>query len=147
MTSLVNAVSQLETRKAQLEGELADVNAKLKAIQQALESMPGAAVAAPAEVAVAYAAPAVAATPSARAKSKKPVQWFKPGEAAMLVKRLARRPLRPAELVELMAKEKGYEGLAPEQLQRFKGAAFMAITSAVRSKVAVKNKGGLVQAA
>lgn len=153
MTSLVDAVSQLEQRKEQLVRELAEVDARLQAVREALKALPGAVLAAPAETAAKVpatlhapeTAPAVAA--SARKKPLKPVQWFQPGEASRLVKKLARQPVSPAQLVELMARAKGYDKLPPEKMRRFKGAAFMAVTTAVRNKEAVRNKDGLIKAA
>lgn len=59
--------------------------------------------------------------------------WFERDEAGALLKKAARKPSAPADLVRELARLKGYEGrLAKQELRRFQGAAFMAISQALK---------------
>ena len=143
MNSIVSAVSQLESRRKALELELATVNSRLKAIQQAL----GASVRAEADGAskAATAAQAPAARP-ARRKGRKLRQWFASGEALGLMKRLVRAPMTSSDIVKTLAHAKGYDkGLPPEQLKRFQGTAYMAVSNAIKAGNATKLKDGRVR--
>jgi hypothetical protein len=149
MASIVNAVSELESRRKALELELATVNSRLKAIQQAL----GAAASVDANGAGRTSrAPATAspgsdvATRSARKKVRKLRQWFTSGEAVGLMKKIVRTPMTASDIVKALAHAKGYDkGLPSEQLKRFQGTAYMAVSNAVKAGNAVRLKDGRVR--
>jgi hypothetical protein len=150
MASIVNAVSELESRRRALELELASVTTRLKAIQQAL----GAAAAADANgagrasrmAAAVSTAPEPATKRSARKKVRKLRQWFTSGEAVGLMKRIVRSPMTASDIVKALAHAKGYDkGLPPEQLKRFQGTAYMAVSNAVKAGNAVRLKDGRVR--
>jgi hypothetical protein len=149
MASIVNAVSELETRRKALELELATVNSRLKAIQQAL----GAAASVEANGAGRSSrTPATVSTGSdsatrrsARKKVRKLRQWFTSGEAVGLMKRIVRAPMTASDIVKALAHAKGYEKLPPEQLKRFQGTAYMAVSNAVKAGNAVRLKDGRVR--
>jgi len=145
MVSIAGAVSQLEMRRKTLEAELASVTSKLKAIQHALaveqqsESSPAA---------VAEDGPKKTAngkTPGRR-KTRKLNQWFSSGEALELMKRHVRAPITASDIVKVLARVKGYDkSLAPEQLKRFHGTAYMAVSNAVKAGTAAKLKDGRIR--
>jgi len=142
MVSMASAVSQLEARRKSLENGLAAVTSRLRAIQQALD------IAERAQEPMEPAAPAKqnGAKAPARAKTRKLRQWFASGEAVELMKRHIRAPLTASEIVRVLAKIKGYDkSLAPEQLKRFHGTAYMAVSNAVKAGVATKLKDGRVR--
>lgn len=150
MVSIVNAVTELESRRKALELELAGVNSKLKAIQQALEvairaDSNGAGRSAAAQlVAPARSEPATKRT--ARKKGRKLRQWFTSGEALGLMKRIVRAPMTASEIVKALGHAKGYDkGLAPEQLKRFQGTAYMAVSNAIKAGNATRMKDGRVR--
>jgi len=143
MGSIVNAVSELESRRKALEIELASVNSRLKAIQQALATSAhtgsnGAARASEGAVAT--------GKRPARKKARKLRQWFTSGEAVGLMKRIVRAPMTASEIVKALAHAKGYDkGLPPEQLKRFQGTAYMAVSNAVKAGNATRLKDGRVR--
>jgi hypothetical protein len=149
MVSIASAVSQLENRRKALEVELAAVTSKLKAIQQTLDaaertrSKEGTK-----EIRIPGAADLLksAARPAAGKKARKLRQWFAAGEAVGLMKRLVRTPQTAAEIVKLLAHAKGYDkSLAPDQLKRFHGTAYMAVSNAIKAGAASKLKDGRVR--
>ena len=150
MVSIVNAVSELESRRKSLELELASVNSKLKAIQHALgatarvESSDGAR-ASEALADAGHKADGAAKQPG-RKKVRKLRQWFASGEAVGLMKKIVRSPMTASEIVKALAHAKGYDkGLAPEQLKRFHGTAYMAVSNAVKAGTATRLKDGRVR--
>jgi hypothetical protein len=150
MASIVSAVTELESRRKALELELANVNSKLKAIQQALEvsSRIGSNGAGRAPEA-ATEMPSRAETTAKRAgrkKTRKLRQWFASGEAVSLMKRIVRSPMTASDIVKALAHAKGYDkGLPPEQLKRFQGTAYMAVSNAVKAGNATRMKDGRVR--
>lgn len=147
MVSMVNAVSELESRRKTLELELAGVNTRLKAIQQALDvsvraESDGAGRSEPQAPAEAEAG----AKRVARKKGRKLRQWFTSGEALGLMKRIVRTPMTASDIVKALGHAKGYDkGLAPDQLKRFQGTAYMAVSNAVKAGNAVRMKDGRVR--
>jgi hypothetical protein len=150
MASIVNAVSELESRRKALELELATVNSRLKAIQQAL----GAAASGEANgagrtsrtPATVSAGSDVATKRLARKRVRKLRQWFASGEAVGLMKRIVRAPMTASDIVKALAHAKGYDkGLPPEQLKRFQGTAYMAVSNAIKAGNAVRLKDGRVR--
>ncbi len=149
MASIVSAVTELESRRKALELELESVNSRLKAIQQALNasaraesngagrSGSTAAVSARSEISVKRAG---------RKKVRKLRQWFTSGEAIGLMKKIVRAPMTASEIVKALAHAKGYDkGLPPEQLKRFQGTAYMAVSNAVKAGNATRMKDGRVR--
>jgi hypothetical protein len=149
MVSIASAVSQLETRRKALEVELAAVTSKLKAIQHTLDVTERAEIKEGArDIRIAAAAGPLksGARSSARKKTRKLRQWFAAGEAVGMMKRLVRSPQTAAEIVKLLAHAKGYDkSLAPDQLKRFHGTAYMAVSNAIKAGAATKMKDGRVR--
>ncbi|HXF44760.1 MAG TPA: hypothetical protein VNK91_01440 [Burkholderiaceae bacterium] len=142
MSSLSNAVRELEARRTALETELAKVNARLRAVIQALGASGEAQAAAPAT-----AAPAPKA---ARPAAKKATvhRWFEQGEALALMRKLIKKPMRPVEVIRALAEAKGYAGkLAKPERDRFNWAVISAIKAAVQAKQLVKHKDGKLSVA
>jgi hypothetical protein len=149
MASIVSAVTELESRRKALELELESVNSRLKAIQQALNASARAesngagrsgsapAVSARSEISVKRAG---------RKKVRKLRQWFTSGEAIGLMKKIVRAPMTASDIVKALAHAKGYDkGLPPEQLKRFQGTAYMAVSNAVKAGNATRMKDGRVR--
>ena len=149
MASIVSAVTELESRRKALELELDRVNSRLKAIQQALDASARAdsngagrsgsttAVSARSEISVKRAG---------RKKVRKLRQWFTSGEAIGLMKKIVRAPMTASDIVKALAHAKGYDkGLPPEQLKRFQGTAYMAVSNAVKAGNATRLKDGRVR--
>jgi hypothetical protein len=149
MASIVNAVSELESRRKALELELANVNSRLKAVQQALgASAPADANGAgrASRMAAAVSTGSEVAKRSVRKKVRKLRQWFTSGEAVGLMKRIVRAPMTASDIVKALAHAKGYDkGLPPEQLKRFQGTAYMAVSNAIKAGNAVRMKDGRVR--
>jgi hypothetical protein len=148
MASIAGAVSQLEMRRKSLEVELASVTSRLKAIQHALEveqRTESASGAAPAALETLPKKTTNGERPAKR-KTRKLHQWFASGEAVELMKRHVRAPATASEIVKRLAKLKGYDkSLAPEQLKRFHGTAYMAVSNAVKAGSASKQKDGRIR--
>ena len=150
MASIVTAVTELESRRKALELELANVNSRLKAIQQALDasiraesngagrgSETASTVSSRSEISIRR---------TARKKVRKLRQWFASGEAVGLMKRIVRAPMTASDIVKALAHVKGYDkGLPPEQLKRFQGTAYMAVSNAIKAGNAVRMKDGRVR--
>jgi hypothetical protein len=150
MASIVTAVSELEARRKALEFELASVNSKLKAIQQALDISERAEPNGPDRgskmPASAVSRPEVSSGRPARKKVRKLRQWFSSGEALGLMKRIVRSPMTASDIVKALGHAKGYDkGLPPEQLKRFQGTAYMAVSNASKAGNAVRMKDGRVR--
>ena len=150
MASIVNAVSELESRRKALELELATVNTRLKAIQQALGAaasveVNGAGRGSRTQATVSTGSDSVTRR-SARKRVRKLRQWFTSGEAVGLMKRIVRAPMTASDIVKALAHAKGYDkGLPPEQLKRFQGTAYMAVSNAIKAGNAVRMKDGRVR--
>jgi hypothetical protein len=150
MASIVTAVSELESRRKALEFELASVNSRLKAIQQALDASARAEPNGPdrGSKMVATVSSRSEATPAraGRKKARKLRQWFASGEAIGLMKRIVRSPMTASDIVKALAHAKGYDkGLPPEQVKRFQGTAYMAVSNAIKAGNAVRMKDGRVR--
>jgi hypothetical protein len=148
MVSIVNAVSELETRRKSLELELAAVNSRLKAVQQALDVRGEASDAGRRIESSTGAAPKseAAAKRPGRKKVRKLRQWFTSGEAVGLMKKIVRAPMLASDIVKALAHAKGYDkGLPPEQLKRFHGTAYMAVSNAIKAGTATRLKDGRVR--
>ncbi|HUD25958.1 MAG TPA: hypothetical protein VMQ45_09745 [Burkholderiaceae bacterium] len=150
MVSIVSAVTELESRRKALELELASVNSRLKAIQQALDvsarSESNGAGRASQSSSAAATVSAAEAKRSGRKKVRKLRQWFASGEAIGLMKRIVRSPMTASDIVKALAHAKGYDkGLQPEQLKRFQGTAYMAVSNAIKAGNATRMKDGRVR--
>jgi len=149
MVSISSAVSELESRRKALEIELASVTSRLKAIQQALNvsADPASAPRAPAGTANKSKGAGIKGTATAgRRRVRKLRQWFASGEAVGLMKKLVREPSTAAEIVKVLARAKGYDkSLEADQLKRFHGTAYMAVSNAVKAGAATKLKDGRVR--
>ena len=150
MASIVNAVTELETRRKALELELAGVNSRLKAIQQALDISarvePDGMGRAPKMPSTVSSGSEIATRRSARKRVRKLRQWFTSGEAVGLMKKIVRAPMTASDIVKALAHAKGYDkGLPPEQLKRFQGTAYMAVSNAIKAGNAVRMKDGRVR--
>ena len=150
MVSIVSAVSELESRRKALELELARVNSKLKAVRQALEvsarSDADGSGRASASASAAPSSSPLATKRAGRKRTRKLRQWFASGEALGLMKRLVRAPMTSSDIVKTLAHAKGYDkGLPPEQLKRFQGTAYMAVSNAIKAGNATKLKDGRVR--
>jgi hypothetical protein len=81
-----------------------------------------------------------------RKKVRKLRQWFSSGEAIGLMKKIVRAPMTASDIVKALAHAKGYDkGLPPEQLKRFQGTAYMAVSNAVKAGNATRMKDGRVR--
>ncbi len=147
MVSIVSAVSELESRRRALELELAKVNSKLKAVRQALDASARsdgdgsgrASASAPSST-------TGVAKRAGRKKARKLRQWFASGEAIGLMKRIVRAPMTASDIVKALAHAKGYDkGLPSEQLKRFQGTAYMAVSNAIKAGNATRMKDGRVR--
>ena len=150
MASIVSAVTELESRRKTLELELAGVNSKLKAVQQALDISarvePDGASRAPKGPSTVSSGSEIATRRSARKRVRKLRQWFTSGEAVGLMKKIVRAPMTASDIVKALAHAKGYDkGLPPEQLKRFQGTAYMAVSNAIKAGNAVRMKDGRVR--
>jgi hypothetical protein len=150
MASIVSAVTELESRRKALELELDSVNARLKAIQQALNASarvePNGAGRASGATSSVSAKPEISVKRAGRKKVRKLRQWFSSGEAIGLMKKIVRAPMTASDIVKALAHAKGYDkGLPPEQLKRFQGTAYMAVSNAVKAGNATRMKDGRVR--
>jgi hypothetical protein len=150
MASIVSAVTELESRRKALELELASVNTRLKAIQQALDASTRADSNGAGRVSATTSAGSprseIATRRTARKKVRKLRQWFTSGEAVGLMKRIVRAPMTASDIVKALAHAKGYDkGLPPEQLKRFQGTAYMAVSNAIKAGNATRMKDGRVR--
>lgn len=148
MVSIVSAVTELEARRKALELELEGVNSKLKAIQQALDVSVRGSNGSGGDAAFEMTSEAGtgAPRPVARKKGRKLRQWFASGEALSLMRRIVKSPMTASEIVKALGHAKGYDkGLAPDQLKRFQGTAYMAVSNAVKAGNATRMKDGRVR--
>jgi hypothetical protein len=146
MVSIVSAVTELESRRKALELELATVNSRLKAIQQALQTSSRPETNGAGRALQSTPVPAAGAKRAGRKKVRKLRQWFTSGEAVGLMKKIVRTPMTASDIVKALAHAKGYDkGLAPEQLKRFQGTAYMAVSNAVKAGNATRMKDGRVR--
>lgn len=120
MTSVAGTVKALEVRRAALVKELHALDTKLQAVTKAIQAADG----------------PVARTPKARGRAK-PAQrrsWFARDEAARLLRKVAKTPKFPAEVVRALQREKGLDKLSADDAKRFQGAAYMAIAQALKTR-------------
>jgi HPt (histidine-containing phosphotransfer) domain-containing protein len=137
MGSISQAVASLEARRDALVTELASVDAQLHAVTSAL-----AAGKSSADLRAAHTIRSVARR---RARKTARRSWFARNEAAHLLRKVAKAPKKPADLVRALAEVKGFEEtLSARELQRFQGAAFMAINHAIKAKILRRQPSGML---
>ncbi len=79
-------------------------------------------------------------------KSGKRQSWFDRGEAVKLIRRVARRSMRPAEVVHAVMDAKGYAGtLSGDDKKRAQSAIHQAVISAVKAGALSREKDGAVR--
>jgi hypothetical protein len=79
------------------------------------------------------------------ATTSKRKSWFKRGEAVMLFKKHATKPLAQADLVRAVLAAKGYDkGLSAADRKRVTSATYQAIANAVVGKALVVGRDGMV---
>lgn len=141
--SLAKTVESLEARRAALAGELADIDAKLRAVAQAVRQ---ADTRAPEPEFTK--APLPRALSSERRSKRVRRSWFARDEALGLLRKVAKSPMAPADVVREVGKIKGYSGkLSADDEKRFQGAAYMAIAQALKTKALRRAPKGQVVAA
>ena len=80
-------------------------------------------------------------------KSGKRQSWFDRGEAVKLIRQVARRSMRPAEVVHAVMDAKGYAGtLSGDDKRRAQSAIHQAVISAVKAGALSRDKEGAVRA-
>jgi hypothetical protein len=133
MTSVAKTVRALEMRRAGLMKELVALDARLHAIARAAHAQ------------------GMEPTPARqRAKSAKRLQrrsWFAREEAARLLRKVAKTPKFPAEIVRALQREKDLDKLSADDAKRFQGAAYMAIAQALKTKTLKRAPEGRVVSA
>jgi hypothetical protein len=140
--SLAKSVRSLETRRSALLKELTQIDDRLSAISEAASLAKG-----------------KGATASSRSTQRTDGvvrragrrgrrSWFERSEASRLLRQAAKSPMEQAALVRALAMKKGYaDKLSDADLKRFHGAAYMAISKALKDKVLRRAAGGKVVAA
>ncbi len=79
-------------------------------------------------------------------KTGKRQSWFDRGEAVKLIRRVARRSMRPAEVVHAVMDAKGYAGtLSGKDKKRAQSAIHQAVISAVKAGALSRDKDGAVR--
>jgi hypothetical protein len=72
--------------------------------------------------------------------------WFERGESLRLIRRVARRAMRPAEVVHAVMDAKGYtKALAAEDKKRAQSALHQAVIMAVKAGNLTRNEEGFVR--
>lgn len=72
--------------------------------------------------------------------------WFDRGEATKLIRRVARRSMRPAQIVHAIMDVKGYtNSLASDDKRRAEAALHQAVISAVKAGALARDRDGAVQ--
>ena len=134
MTTASNALSELFARHEHLVSELIAVNTRLRATaERGAAGAPG---------------KGSASSNSVRlpAKSKRR-KWFERGEALVMLKKLATKPMAQADLVRALTVAKRYDKkLSSAEQKKFHSAAYQAIANAVTGKKLVAAKDGTVRA-
>lgn len=120
MTSVAKTVRALEVRRATLLKELDALDIKLRAIAKAVQ--------------VPDDRSAGARRARGGAKRAQRRSWFARDEAASLLRKVAKAPKFPAEIVRALQREKGLDTLPADDAKRFQGAAYMAIAQALKTK-------------
>ena len=139
--SLARTITDLERERTKLRKELDAVEAALAAVTRALNGNGSASGARARGIAAGRGGGRSAGGTSTRRA------WFERDEAGSLLKKAARKPATPADLVRELARMKGYENrLQKAEMRRFQGAAFMAISQALKTGALKKAKGGLLVA-
>ena len=141
--ALAQTIHTLEAQRARLRREIADVERRLAAVAKAV----GTSVrSSPVRAAPARAIGKTAR--SGRAKRSGRRAWFVRGEVAQLLRRVARTPKSPAEVVREIGALKGYEqGLSQQDRLRFQTAAFMAVNHAIKTGTLRRRRDGMVSVA
>jgi hypothetical protein len=143
MDSLAKTISSLEARRADLARELGQIDERLAAVATLLEGRDENTQKADSNP---HNGTKLSATKRHASKSSRR-SWFARDEAAKLFRKAARTAKPAADLVREVAALKGYaETLSPDDMRRFQGAAFMAITQAVRAGALKRRKNGAFQA-
>jgi len=121
MQSLTMLVSALESRRDKVAKEIAKIDSRLTTLARSLGS----------------------SRSRVRTAQTDRRQWFAQGEAPQLLRRFARTPKPPADLVRTLAAVKGYDrSLSGRLYKRFETAAFMAVNHAVRVGVLKRRRDG-----
>jgi hypothetical protein len=164
MSTLSNAITELEARRSNLEMELEKIMQRLRAVKTALAaSDEGASAAAPmGAVKVAKAKKgrrgrkpkSATAAPAAKTAAKSAAKstgkggtrrWFEPGEVNELMRKLITKPTRQTDVIKQLATAKGYAGkLSKKEKMRFNWAVLSALKAAVKTKRLVKHADGKV---
>lgn len=95
-------------------------------------------------------AKAIAATPSTNGKSPRRStrrSWFERGETVKLFRQVARRSMRPAQVVHAVMEAKGYSNsLGAADKKRVQAALHQAVINAVKAGKLMRNTDGAVRA-
>jgi hypothetical protein len=91
--------------------------------------------------------PAQGAKGNGKLRPSKRHSWFERGEAVKLISRIARRPMRPAQVVGAAMDAKGYSALAGGDKKRAQSALHQAVIAAVKAGALTRRADGAVQAA
>ena len=74
--------------------------------------------------------------------------WFERGEAVKLIRRIARRPMRPAQVVSAAMDAKGYSAsLSGDDKKRAQSALYQAVIAAVKAGALTRRADGAVRVA
>jgi hypothetical protein len=148
MRSLSETVATLEARKSNLSRELATIEARLQVISKALEGQMALRANAAASGGNGPSPVRSAGPRTRRGKATTKRVWFEKNEIGKLLRKAAKSPTPVADVVRELAKMKGYVGrLSNDDMRRFQGAAFMAVSQGVKSKVLKRRADGTVVAA
>jgi hypothetical protein len=141
--AISQAVSKLQARKATIEEEIAEVDSRLDAVAKILNADEPARD--PKRKPAASDGGGERPAPNSGRKANR---WFEAGEALSLMKRYVRTPLKPSEIVKILARAKGFDkGLSGVQAKRFHATAYMAVTNALKGGAASRLKDGRVRVA
>lgn len=133
LKSLATSVTALQARTEQIEMRISRVDSALQALAAALAATP-------------IKGRSTEPAKTSKRAARKTHQWFAQGEARALMKKLIKKPAAPSEIVKALAHAKGYDAtLASEQLKRFHATAYMAVSNAVKTGAARKDRQGLVR--
>lgn len=139
----------LEDEKARLEHRLAEINLRLKSVYEIVTEVLPEQLAAPAGKSTGDFAPGVTETiEDTIDATKTPHRWFKEGQAARLLKRVAKKPIRQADAVRALAEvHLGGQPTDSDEMQRFRWAVLSAMKAGVARGELKKRKGGVIVAA
>jgi hypothetical protein len=141
--AISQAVSKLQARKATIEKEIAEVDSQLDAVAKILNADEPARDPKRKPAASDDRGERLAANSGRKAN-----RWFAAGEAVSLMKRHVRTPMKPSEIVKILARAKGFDqGLSGVQTKRFHATAYMAVANALKGGAASRLKDGRVRVA